>query len=140
MWSGFMNVRCREAAQRGMTLFVLGVVATFVSSPLWPENVLATQCEDLANHVRHVFEYRLALKEGQFPPLVAPSLNGETRIPLFQYYTGTSYVIPGLISCAGIAPYGALKLGIVLQSCLGGLALFAACRTLTGRGYPSLIA
>ena len=32
--------------------------------------VLATLANDLANHVRHVYEYGLALKERQLPPVV----------------------------------------------------------------------
>jgi hypothetical protein len=136
-----MMGRCLPLAQRGIPFVLLGAVATFVSCPLWPHSILSTpDHQDLANHVRHVDEYRLALAEGQLPPRVAPSLNGETRLPLFQYYTGTAYVIPGLLSRAGLAPYGALKLAIVLQSWLGGLALFAACRMLTRRAYPALIA
>ena len=63
--------------------------------------IQSTQANDLANHVRHVHEYHLALRERQFPPLVAPSLNGGTRIPLFQYYSGTAYLVPGVIAWAG---------------------------------------
>src|SRR5688572_15166087 len=71
--------------------------------PLRPgDRILNTQADDLANHVRLVHEYALALREGQFPPLVAPALEGGRRVPVFQYYGNTPYLVPGALALAGL--------------------------------------
>lgn len=105
-----------------------GFIALFVVSPLFSEKLLYTQFNDLANHVRHIYEYKLALTEGQFPPIVAPELNNFLRIPIFQFYSGTAYVIGGVISLLGINEYLALKTSIFLSSFLAAICLF---KTLT---------
>ncbi len=96
--------------------------------------------DDLANHVRHTYEYGLALKQHQLPPLVAPTLNGNERIPLFQYYSGTGYLIPGTLSALGIDAYAALKLAIALSLAVGGFFSYLACRRLGLRTAPAIVA
>lgn len=107
---------------------IFAVAAFFITFPLFHNDVLQSQAQDLANHVRHIHEYKLALLEGQIPPLVAPDVNGGIRVPLFQYYTGTAYTVPGLISAAGINPYAALKLTLFILSLLSTLALFKSLK------------
>src|SRR5215471_14595632 len=84
--------------------FVSALLALYISSPMWRANIFETQASDLAVHVRHVHEYKLGVHERQLIPLVAPALNGSSRIPLFQYYSGTGYVLPGIICSAGLNP------------------------------------
>jgi hypothetical protein len=113
----------------GRWLVVLGLLlnALFVASPLYRRGILFTP--DLINHVRHTHEYTLALREGQLPPLVAPKLNGGLRIPLFQYYSGTAYTVPGLLGLTGLNAYLCLKVAIILFSFLSALAIFRTLRS-----------
>jgi hypothetical protein len=108
--------------------------------PLLPDNILQTIDNDLANHVRHTYEYGLALKQHQFPPLVAPTLNGDERIPLFQYYSGTGYLVSGLLSALGVDAYFAIKLTIMLHLAAGGFFSYLACRRLGIRSVAAFAA
>src|SRR5262249_26329836 len=98
------------------------------SSALWHADIFDTQVGDLACHVRHIHEYKLALREGQLIPLVAPTLNGSSRIPLFQYYSGTGYTLPGVMCWAGLNPYLSLKLAIILLPFVGAVAIKTLCQ------------
>ncbi len=113
--------------------------AAFVGSPLYRAGVLATLDMDLANHVRHTHEYTLALREGQLPPLVAPTLNGRLRYPLFQFYSGTAYTLPGLLGLAWLDAYKGLKVSVVALSFLAGLALFRVLRASLGSGRAAYL-
>jgi hypothetical protein len=126
--SDFMRLLGDTTKARLAVLGGLLIAAGFVVSPLFPHNILMTQASDLAHHVRHGYEYTKALQEGQRPPLVTPTLNNSLRLPLFQYYTGTAYVIPGLLGLTGLAPYPCLKATIFLLSWVGALAVFGALR------------
>ncbi|HJT79384.1 MAG TPA: hypothetical protein VJ739_19465, partial [Gemmataceae bacterium] len=130
--------RQRRAAWAAYLL--IGLAAVFVSVPTWSAAVLNSQANDLATHVRHIEEYRLALREGQIIPLVAPTLNGATRIPLFQYYSGTAYVLPGLLACIGINAWVCMRIAIILQSLAAGLAVRRLCRTLGCDRFACLVA
>ena len=103
---------------------------------MWPVHsrtaILTTAGHDLANHVRHVYEAGLALREGQVPPLVCPELEGGTRLPLFQYYSGTSYWAPAVWSLWDANPYRALKVGVFLHVFAGGWAVYGIGRLLAG--------
>jgi hypothetical protein len=138
-----MNLIHRLAPGERIGILICFVVITGlavrVTRPLWPDRILITQASDLANHVRHIEEYSRALAEGQWIPLVAPNLNDSIRIPLFQYYTGTGYTIPGILTRLGLDPYKAMKWSIGILSLLGGLAMFGIGRIVTGRLFPSLI-
>ncbi len=105
-------------------LVIFFFIALSIALPLIHSGILTSIDDDLAHHVRHIYEYKLALLEGQFPPLVAPELNGSLRIPLFQYYSGTAYIFPALISLSGIDEYTAMKFTIFIFSFLGALSLY----------------
>jgi hypothetical protein len=113
--------------------------ALFVASPLYRRAVLGTRDQDLAIHVRNVHEYALALREGQLPPLVAPALNDYQRLPVFQYYSGTAYLLPGVVGLSGLDAYSSLKVAIVCLSFLGALALFAVLRSAVGNGTAAYL-
>jgi len=117
----------KENEMATLNIYILFfVIAFLIITPLLPTNIISTTSNDLANHVRHIYEYKLAILEGQFPPLVAPELNGGIRIPLFQYYSGTAYIFPALFSLLGINEYSALKLTIFLLSSFAAISLFNA--------------
>lgn len=127
-------------SERGGTVRVLGrvvlalwfgAVAAFCCRALLPaDKVLTTQANDLAVHVRHAYEAGLALEEGQFPPLVAPALDHGTRVPVFQYYSGTSYLLPGLAVMLGVPPYPAVTLSVFLHLAVAGAFIYLCCREL----------
>ncbi|MDR3491884.1 MAG: hypothetical protein P4M12_07585 [Gammaproteobacteria bacterium] len=108
------------------------MIAFLVITPILPSNIITTTSNDFANHVRHIYEYKLALFEGQFPPLVAPQLNGEMRVPVFQYYSATAYIVPALFSILGLNEYNALKLTIFLLSAFSAISLFNAFTLMLG--------
>ena len=109
--------------------------------PLRPsDRILNTQADDLANHVRLVHEYTLALREGQFPPLVAPALEGGRRVPVFQYYGNTPYLLPGALALAGLGPYTALKTVVFLHLLAAGSFTYLACRALGLCAAAALVA
>lgn len=116
---------------RYFVYFLFLIPALCILFPIWPDLVKSSQSNDWVNHVRNSYEFKLALLEGQFPPLTAPALDGAIRVPLFQYYTATAYVIPALISLCGIDIYISLKITLFLASFLAGIALFKTCEMLT---------
>jgi hypothetical protein len=75
----------------------------------------------------------LALREGQVPPLVCPNLEGGTRLPLFQYYSGTSYWVPALWSLWDSNPYRALKVGVFLHVFAAGWAVYGVAVLIGGK-------
>lgn len=107
---------------------LIGPIMTLV--PMLPHEILGTQNNDLASHTRCAYEYALAIDEGQFPPLVTPLLNSETRVPMFQYYAGTAYILPALLIHFGIGAYTALRASLVIHSFLGGAAMYLLTRRL----------
>lgn len=109
--------------------------------PVHPRTaVLETMGNDLANHARHVYEAGLALREGQFPPLVAPEINGRVRLPVFQYYSGTSYLLPATANAIGLQPYRALKIGVFVHVLAAGVFMYAACKALGVEPTAALVA
>ncbi len=100
-------------------------VAALVLSPLLPATVLDSRNDDLANHVRFVYEATLALREGQFPPQRTVVLHDGLRLPLFQYYSGSAYLLPGLLGLI-FDPYVALRLTLFLASAGAGFGLRGA--------------
>jgi len=83
---------------------------------------------DLFTHARYAYEYFLALKEGQWLPLVAPQLAHEVRLPIFQIYTASGYMVPALLIAIGFAPYHALLLNAMLCCFAGMTALYNVIR------------
>lgn len=130
----------RTACKLAYPYLGYALIAVLITYPLWPAAILNTQSADLANHVRHIEEYRLAIREGQLLPLVAPAINGGSRVPLFQYYSGTAYVLPGLLCCLVHNPFLCMKIAVVLQSLLAALAVQALCRLLGCDRFPSFVA
>src|SRR3954470_5897940 len=134
----------RRRPRRRRTLFLalwFATVALYSMYPVYPRTaVLETMSHDLANHVRHAYEAGLALREGQVPPLVTPALDSARRLPLFQYYSGTSYLLPAAASLVDRNPYRALKLGIFLHVLAAGAGMYGACRLLGARRAAALVA
>jgi hypothetical protein len=134
------GARPRRRCSAALAYLALALAAGLVSRPTWSEAILNSQANDLANQVRHVEEYRLAIREKQLIPLVAPTLNGATRIPLFQYYTGTAHALPGLLAWTGLNAWAALLLAVGLQSFAAGLAVRRLCRVLGCDRFACLVA
>jgi hypothetical protein len=116
------------------------ILALYVSLPLWIAKPPVAHGYEFFSHLRHIYEYGLAVREPQIIPLVAPTLNDAVRVPLFQYYSGTGYTLPGLMTAAGLRPYTALIATVILQSFLGALAVGLLCRELGLGAFASFAA
>jgi hypothetical protein len=114
------------------------LIAVFVLSPLAPQTILGSYNDDLANHVRFVYEASQALREGQFPPQTTVGLHDGVRLPLFQFYSGSAYVLPGALGLI-VDPYSALRLTCLLLSLLAALALRAALEGLGAGTFGALV-
>ena len=109
---------------------VIVLAALIVCGPMLPRRVPTHPWSDMSNHVREVHEFKLALREGQVPPIVAPEQNGQLRGPQFQYYSVTAYLLPGLFALVGVNSYRALGLGMFVQTVLGGYFFYRTGRAL----------
>jgi len=109
---------------------VIVLAALIVCGPMLPRKVPTHPWSDMSNHVREVHEFKLALREGQVPPIVAPEQNGQLRGPQFQYYSVTAYLLPGLFALVGVNSYRALGLGMFVQTVLGGNFFYRTGRAL----------
>jgi hypothetical protein len=134
------NQRLIRALGAGLPIAWFCVIAAVACVSLVPNRILHTQASDLANHVRHTWEFGLAVREGQFPPLIAPALNAGQRIPLFQYYTGTAYLVPGMLSAAGLDPYTAIRFAILLTMSAAGWFSYLACLRLRASWMAAIVA
>lgn len=114
------------------------LIAVFVLSPLVPHTVLGSYNDDLANHVRFVSEASRALQEGQFPPQTTVDLHDGVRLPLFQFYSGSAYILPGALGLV-VDPYTALRLACLALSLLAALALRAALEALGAGSFGALV-
>jgi hypothetical protein len=115
------------------------VVAVWFAAVAFVCCVAASRGDPLTADVRNVREYALALREGQRPPLVAPTLEGGRRPAVFQYYSGTAYTLPGLLARRGVDPAVALKVAVFLHALAGGGFVYLACRA-AGRGTAASVA
>ncbi|MGD1276702.1 MAG: hypothetical protein ABR964_05710 [Tepidisphaeraceae bacterium] len=79
---------------------------------LWPYRAAKFRpAGDLVWVMGGIVDAGKALREGQFPVRVAPSLNDGLRYPLFQYYGNFPYTAAGsLCALLGLDPYSAWKI------------------------------
>jgi hypothetical protein len=95
---------------------------------------------DWFSHLCGIIEARNALKEGQFPIRVAPTLHGGIRYPLFQFYGQLPYLVPALPHLFGLDPWWACRLTLLGGLTLGAFFAYRCAWLLTGAYYPSLAA
>lgn len=119
----------------GWVFVLASLVYTF---PLWSEKGIPTN--DILIHTRYAYEYYSAWLEGQWLPLMSPLQNNATRMPLFQYYGATGYVVPALLIAAGLGPYQAVIANITLCCLAAGLSIYAIAHKLGGTRSLSVVA
>lgn len=99
------------------------------------------QGSDRIVHLSGIIEARNALREGQFPPRVAPNLAGGERYPVFQFYGALPYGLAGALSLLpGVNAYHAWKIVTALSVTAAGLYTFRSSLVLTRQVWPSVIA
>jgi hypothetical protein len=71
--------------------------------------------------------------------VVAPTLAGGRRVPVFQYHSGTAYSVPGLLARRGVKPVAALSVSILGHLLGAGCLIYLIGRAL-GFGVAASIA
>ena len=98
---------------------------------------------DQQPHLSCIIEADRALREGQFPLRVAPTVSHHARIPLFQFYGNFPYTLAGLlmqIPLADIDAYEAWKLIVFLSVMCAGFYTYRCGLVLTRQVWPSVVA
>lgn len=95
-------------------LVITSMLSLFASN----EYVHTGEGNEIVNHIENVFQAKVALDEGQFPPRTSPLLHHNYGNAYFQFYSPAFYTIAGLCTKYFFQnnPYLALK--CVLWFCL----------------------
>ena len=122
-------------------LLILGTALGVTYQFLGMKFVPLTPTNDLAMHVGLVENFMIALRSGQFFPIIqSPPDPIHPDLPVFLYYG----FMHGLVSIPGIAlslsSLNALMLGILGARVIGGLAIYFSGRLLCGNRLISVIA
>ena len=130
----------RESADRRRTrrslsgpLLLFALFGAFYTIP--------PQGSDRVPHLSGIIEAGNALREGQFPPRVAPHLAGGTRYPVFQFYGCIPYGLAGALTLLpGVDAYNAWRLVTFLSVTLAGFYTYRTSLVLTRQVWPSVVA
>jgi hypothetical protein len=98
---------------------------------------------DQVPHLSCIVEADRAMREGQFPLRVAPTVGYQARVPIFQFYGNFPYTLAALlmrIPLADVDAYEAWKLLVFLSVTCGGFYAYRCGLVLTRQVWPSLIA
>jgi hypothetical protein len=124
-----------------LPLLLYLLLAGIVLAPLADDHIPDSPACDLANHVSGIIEARNALAEGQFPIRVAPTQNGGTRYPIFQFYGNLPYTLGGALHYyLGLDPYRAFRQLVLIALAFGGYFLYRTSLLYTRRRLPALLA
>ena len=126
-------------AALGPLVFFLLFGALFVL-PFAGRRIVASSAPDLTAHLSGIVEARNALREGQFPVRVAPTLLEGQRYPLFQFYATFPYTLGAAFMLLGANPYLAWKLVTLSTVALAGFYTYRCALRLTGQAWPSVVA
>ena len=103
--------------------------------------VVPPQGSDRVLHLSGIIEASGALREGQFPPRVAPRFAGGMRYPVFQFYGSLPYTLAGALSLLpGIDAYDAWKLVTFLAVTGAGFYAYRCSLVLTRQAWASGVA
>ena len=103
--------------------------------------VVPPQGGDRYQHLSVILDARDALREGQFPPRVAPAMGGGRRYAMFQFYGNLPYGVAGALSLVpGVDAHDAWR--IVTFLCVTGAGFFAyrSSLALTRQVWESVVA
>ena len=103
--------------------------------------VIPPQGSDRLVHLSGIVEARNALREGQFPPRVAPNLSEKTRYPLFQFYGALPYgVAGGVMLVTGLDAHDAWRVVTFLSVTCAGFYAYRCALLLTRQTWASIVA
>lgn len=127
---------------RMLPFFCLIGIAFSVTAQFFKLNVLPiTPADDLARHVAMAENFLIALKSGQFWPIIQePSLADLPDMPLFQYYgfmTGLA-ALPGML--LSLSSLKALMIGVFIFRIAGAVGVYWASSLLGGNRKVSILA
>lgn len=86
---------------------------------------------DGENHLARFANYKIALKEGQFPPRLAPNLLNHYGYPVFNYNYPLANILSLPFSLLGINYEATFKTLLVLSLIFGGVGVIKWLRSLT---------
>jgi hypothetical protein len=99
------------------------------------------QGSDRIFHLSGIIEAANAIREGQFPPRVAPHLADGRRYPVFQFYGNFPYGLAGALSLLpGVDAYDAWKVVVFLAVTCAGFYAYRTSLLLTRQVWPSVVA
>lgn len=120
---------------------ILGPLLLFTLFGAW--YTLPGQGGDRESHLCAIVEARNALREGQFPPRVAPTLSGGIRCPVFQFYGAFPYTFAAAFMLTPVGhfnAYDAWKMVMLVCVSAAGFYTYLCALRLTRQVWPSVVA
>lgn len=103
--------------------------------------VIPPQGSDRLVHLSGIVEARHALREGQFPPRVAPHLSKGTRYPVFQFYGALPYGVAGAVALVtGADAHDAWRVVTFLSVTCAGFYAYRCSLLMTRQVWASIVA
>ena len=103
--------------------------------------VVPPQGGDRYQHLSVILDARDALREGQFPPRVAPAMGGGRRYAMFQFYGNLPYGLAGALSLLpGVDAHDAWRIVTFLSVTLAGFYAYRCSLSLTRQVWASIVA
>jgi hypothetical protein len=103
--------------------------------------VVPPQGGDRYQHLSVILDARDALREGQFPPRVAPAMGGGRRYAMFQFYGNLPYGFAGALALVpGIDAHDAWRIVTFLSVACAGFYAYRCSLSLTRQVWASVVA
>ena len=103
--------------------------------------VIPPQGGDRYQHLSVILDARDALREGQFPPRVAPAMGGGRRYAMFQFYGSLPYGVAGALSLLpGVDAHDAWRIVTFLSVTCAGFYAYRCSLSLTRQVWASVVA
>ena len=131
----------RTWQEAGMVVLLFALIAAGLLGPI-SSNLYVPNLLDYTNHLFLIMQAKAAFLEGQFPLRTAPDLMGGLRVPLFQFYSPTSYTFAGILYALITPdnPFTAYKLTLWVALTVGGCYFYRLVVCLTQERCAAILA
>lgn len=121
-----------------VSILILIVCSLFVYKAFFANVVYET--DDYLHHAARLANYYLAVKQGQFPPRIAPNLNDGLGYPAFSYMYHIPYAVGSFLHALNFSVQQSLNLSVLIAVLLAviGAYLLAKQQKLTNLWSTSL--